>query len=70
MEIDWHYVRDGELPEENKGVLISVRGKHEVMIGYYFEEHGWKDADGKPRFVYAWAYLPETAPKKNDPEPA
>ncbi len=43
MKVIWHYVEDGDLPEENKSVLISVRGKEEIMIGSYFKAHGWQD---------------------------
>lgn len=64
MKVIWHYVEDGDLPEENKSVLISVRGKEEIMIGSYFKAHGWQDLELTPRFVYAWAYLPDTAPNK------
>jgi len=37
--MEWNYVEDGKLPEENTEVLISTREKDVITIGYYFEEH-------------------------------
>jgi len=61
--LEWNYVEDGKLPEENTEVLISTRGKDIITVGYYFEEYGWKDIELNPKDVYAWAILPEKAPE-------
>lgn len=65
--LDWHYVANGQFPDDDTRVFVALRGSehlHEAYLESDSGAHVWfLDSTQEPLAgVYAWTHIPSVAP--------